>query len=167
MRIGFVIVALLSPILAAALLLLCPSVAEGDDNRLSLDPYVCDGDTITMATCLERQIAGADRWSAAVLASYRRFAAVATADAQQGGSQPVDQQALLTSSEHAFAHYRVAFTQAVKGVGYAGSGSKIEAARAEFRLIVDHTQALLRACGSRKAHDLGEVVDLSISDWCE
>jgi hypothetical protein len=137
-------------------------------DALQLNPdELCDGDTISMDRCLEEQVAKADRWRQAIVNSYSQMALADMKEMSAGdGSAPFDTVAQLTKSEEAFEHYRQEASGLVAKSGLFGSGNKLFALQAAFRLTIDHARFLLEWCSTPIRRRLGESVDLTKTDWC-
>jgi len=83
-----------------------------------------------------------------------------------GGSLPFDTVAQLAKNEEAFERYRKEASDLVAETGLVGSGNKLFALQAAFRLTIDHARFLLEWCGTPVTRNLGDSVDLTKTDWC-
>ncbi len=161
-----------SAIIALALFAGTPvlSAEAEESNILLLDSEAfcasASGDTLSAATCMEQQIAKAERWRAVVVDSYRRMAEADLAELSHGGKPPYDTLALLSLTESTFERYREEATKLVQGTGLTGSGNKIFALQAEYYLTIDHIRFLLDECHAPKLQQLGPTIDLTKMDWC-
>lgn len=139
--------------------------SEGGEDTLVLSTAMCEGDTITMGRCLDRQNRKADRWLNAVVESVARQASEAMADLAQGGST-FDQAAQLRKSQAAFEQDRAEMSELVNKYGLVGSINKLQAARTYFALTVNRARLLLGICASKPSFEGSETVDLMRIDWC-
>jgi hypothetical protein len=138
---------------------------EGGEDTLILSMAMCDGDTITMAKCLDRQKQKADRWLDAIVENVARQASEAMADLAHGGNT-FDQVAQLRRSQAAFEQYRAEMSELVRWYGLAGSINKLQAARTYFELTIDRVGLLLATCVSKPSIEGSQSVDLTRVDWC-
>lgn len=146
------------------------SPASAKNDILTVDHIAAcrdaSGDTLSTADCLDQQIEKADRWRAAVIASYRHMAEADLVELSHGGTPPYDTLALLSESEAAFERYRERAADLVKGTGLIGSGNKLFGLEARYRLTIDHIRFLLDECRAPDRNRLGATIDLSKTDWC-
>jgi uncharacterized protein YecT (DUF1311 family) len=140
-------------------------LAEGGETTLILSTTMCEGDTITMARCLDRQNRKADRWLDAIVESVARQASEAMADLAHGGNI-FDQVAQLRRSQAAFEQDRAQMSELVRNYGLVGSINKLQAGRTYFELTVERARLLLGICVSKPSIEGGEAVDLTRVDWC-
>jgi hypothetical protein len=142
--------------------------AAVDDDLLVLDLSLCEGDTRTIAECLNGQNEKADRWLRAVVESYARLAAAYVAELKgEGEKEPFDQVAQLRKSQDLFEQFRGATTEMVYRSGYPGSGSALQGAKTRFQLTVDRARFLLSVCDLRQRTKLPRTIDLTRRNWCE
>jgi uncharacterized protein YecT (DUF1311 family) len=140
-------------------------LGEGSEDTLILSTAMCDGDTITMARCLDRQNRKADHWLDAIVESSARHASEAMTDLAHGGNT-FDQVAQLRKSQAAFEQYRAETLDLVRNYGLVGSINKLQALQTYFDLTVDRARLLLGMCASKPSIEGNQSVDLTRVDWC-
>jgi hypothetical protein len=162
-----VFVAALAAVLAAPAIM-AQEVDTGGENVLVLSSGMCGkkyADRPRMNECLAQQNAKADRWMAAIVDSYSRYATEAMADLAHGG-EPFDQVAQLRKSQAAFDSYRSEAAELVGRTGLPGTGIGLTTAMAYFDLTIERARFLLDTCNGPLNRKLTDQVDLTIVDWC-
>jgi hypothetical protein len=160
--------------LVSAAILLVPIVAqaqetdEGGEHVLILSRTMCGakyGDRLSLANCLQRQEAKADRWMKSILESYARSLAKDMTDVARAGGTPFDTAAQLRKSQTAFEAYREEASELVERA-VIGTGGVFEGSMASFELTIGRARFLLDACNHPLNSKLGDSIDLTITDWC-
>jgi uncharacterized protein YecT (DUF1311 family) len=164
----------LTAVVSAAAILFASTIAraqdadEGGENLLILSTDMCGkkyADRLSLADCLARQSAKADRWLGAVLESYARMLAKDMADVTDAGGHPSDTVAQLRKAQAAFEDYRKEEAE-LAGQAVIGMGGVFEESMMYFGLTVDRARFLLLRCFNPVDAKLEDNVDLTIVGWC-
>ncbi len=140
----------------------------GGHNVLILSSTMCGkkyADRPRMTDCLAQQNVKANRWMAAIVDSYVRYATAAMADLAHGGV-PFDQIDQLRKAQLAFETYRREASVLASRTGLYGMSVSLDEAMAYFDLTIERARFLLDTCNGPLNRNLTDHIDLTFVDWC-